>query len=103
MNKEEFKGLLEDLPDEDYLDKLVEGLNLWERIKYQLPDEDYLENIVTAAAPATLAKIDLLPDEDYFENVALAASPATALAIDELPDEDYLDKVIEAGKISFED
>jgi len=73
MNKEELKELLDDLPEEEYVDKLIEALTLWSRVK------------------------DELPDEEYLENVCYAASPATARVLDELPGEDYLDKVIEAG------
>jgi len=103
MDKEELKKLLDDLPDEDYLDKLIEALNLWSRVKDELPDEEYVENVCHAAQPGTFVSIEMLPDEDYLANVVIAASPATALALDELPDEDYLDKVIQAGKVSFED
>ena len=78
MNKEELKELLDDLPEEEYVDKLIEALTLWSRVK------------------------DELPDEEYLENVCYAASPATARVLDELPGEDYLDKVIEAGRVSFE-
>jgi hypothetical protein len=48
MKKEELMELLPDLPDEEYLDKLVEAVKLWSQVKDKLPKEEYLDRIIEA-------------------------------------------------------
>ena len=79
MEKDELKELLQDLPSEQYLNKLIEAIRSWSQAKYDLPDEDYLQGIIKATSPATRAAVECLPDEDY------------------------LDKVIEASKVSLDE
>ena len=63
MEKEELKELLKNLPDEDYLDKLIEAVNLWLKVGNDLPDEDMLDKIIQAG----LQDFSELPDEDELD------------------------------------
>lgn len=106
--EKELKELLQNLPSEEYLDKLVKACELWSQIKNVIPDKDYLERLgrlpdfddlpdeAYLRRLERLPQLEDLPDEDYLERLERLPD------IDDLPNEAYLDKIIKAGKISFE-
>jgi hypothetical protein len=91
---DDLREMLGNLPDKDYLDKLIEASKLWSQIKDDLPNEDYLNKLMKVPNSDFfeelpdedfINKLNNIPDENFFED---------------LPREEHLDKLIEAGKLS---